>query len=253
MVAATAAPPPASAPVVAWPRAARDLPVIAALAPPRRKPFGRQAPIGPDWAKGLYANGLVYADMEDPTSDYTRAVMALRATLRGAEASGRSRIVAVGSSEAANLATLTSVNIALAAAASGERVLLVDASRTASLSQLAVPKMQTALDDVLSGTASLAEALLRDPLTGIHLLPGRGIVMATRDILLRDLSHVVPLYDLILLDAGRLSPSMPPLAAVEAADDLVLVVPAGASADTAQRIVSDQRKFRGMVTVADAA
>jgi uncharacterized protein involved in exopolysaccharide biosynthesis/Mrp family chromosome partitioning ATPase len=240
-------------PVVAWPRPVRDLPVIAALAPPRRKPFARQAPVGPSWARGLYAAGLVYADMEDTASDYTSAVLALRTALRTADGHGRSRIVAVGSSETADHASLTAVNIALAAAAAGERVLLVDASRNAVLSQHAVPKAQIALDDVLSGTASLADALIRDELTGIHLLPGRGIVMATRETLLRDLSHVVPLYDLILLDAGRLSPAASTSVAVEAADDLVLVAPADAGGDVVQRIASGTRKFRGMVTVREAA
>ena len=84
------------------------------------------------------------------------------------------RIIAVANQKGGVGKTTTAVNVAVALARSGRRVLLVDfdpqANATGSLGVYGA-QVQSHVYDVLSGMVPLRDAVLRLGQTGLHLLP----------------------------------------------------------------------------------
>lgn len=147
--------------------------------------------------------------------------------------------------------TTIAVNLAVAAARLGRRVLLWDADLSLSNADLLLGVTPAArLDDVLSGRASWSDALVPGP-GGLTLLPGASGVAALtrldpahRARIVDGLAGVVDAHDLVVIDTGSgISVEVTDLAA---AADLALVVvnpdPASlADAYAVVKILADRR------------
>jgi uncharacterized protein involved in exopolysaccharide biosynthesis/Mrp family chromosome partitioning ATPase len=130
--------------------------------------------------------------------------------------------------------TTVALSMAFAAAAAGQKVLLVDgdtADRT--LSQAVAGRCGVGLADVLDGRLPLQDAMIRDPQTGLHVLPvvapkgkpARPIEAAD----IRRLLAQAKAFDVVLFDG----PADPRAATVrslaDAADHIVITATGGAT------------------------
>ncbi len=109
------------------------------------------------------------------------AIRLLRAELRDAGDRLHQRTALVVGSQQHDGAAAVALNLALAAATGGERVLIVDADPVnRTLSQLVAPRARIGLAEVLSGKATLNDALVGNPANGLQALP-----IAARDVAYR--------------------------------------------------------------------
>ncbi|WP_159713720.1 nucleotide-binding protein [Geminicoccus flavidas] len=146
--------------------------------------------------------------------------------------SARSPILALGSAKGGVGRTFLAVGIAQALAQAGRSVLLVDADLTAASVDLHLGlARRTDLADVVAGRASLADALVQDPCSGITVVPGRSgsgllgqVTDQAMDRLGCDLLDLAARFEVTVLDlGGGLEQSVRRLAALA---DQALVVTA---------------------------
>ncbi len=130
--------------------------------------------------------------------------------------------------------TTVALNMAFAAAAAGQKVLLIDGDVVdRTLSEAVASMSRTGLAEVAAGTVPLWDALIRDPQTGLHVLPiaarAKGAVI--RPIGTSDLTRVLAQakdFDVILID-GPADPAAPAAHALaETAAHIVITATGGA-------------------------
>ncbi|MEZ5842702.1 MAG: exopolysaccharide transport family protein [Hyphomicrobiaceae bacterium] len=151
---------------------------------------------------------IVFADpgSEDADAFFSAAFLLANGTTAGA------RVVVVTASEGARASALGAFNLALASAASGERVLLVDADLAQRrLSRTLVPAAVRGLADVTEGALSLADVTWNDPDT-FDLVPASGLLR--RRVATDRLAHTIARiageaegYSRVIVDAGALTGS----------------------------------------------
>jgi uncharacterized protein involved in exopolysaccharide biosynthesis/Mrp family chromosome partitioning ATPase len=192
------------------------------------------------------------------------AVGRVRDVLRELDQPRRGRTVLIASAHDGEGKTTVALHLARAAAAGGEKVLLVDADldgRTAS--KLAKADTRAGFADLIEGRTILSAVVVNDDQTGINLVPaGNASRAETRragvnDILQR-LIEPARSFDLVIIDAGALlaQTGVRPLA--DAVDDIVLVARAGITRQedvslALQALRVNARKIRGAVLNAAAA
>jgi Mrp family chromosome partitioning ATPase len=129
--------------------------------------------------------------------------------------------------------TTVAANLALVAAGSGRRVLLVDAQiYGAALSKMLAPGAATGVLDLLSTDASLTSHILNDPRSGVDFLPYGGNIAGTKDSggpllwssQMKKLFDQADEYDLIVFDMPPLVATGDIRAAAQHLDNVLLVV-----------------------------
>ncbi len=148
----------------------------------------------------------------EPSSAFAEAVRSLRTSLAlpRPAAAGRGRVLALTSALPGEGKTVTAICLARSASRGGARVVLVDCDlRRGAVGRLLGLGTATGLAEVLSGRASLEEAMLRDEASGASILPlattvapsalEAGLETAAMDGLLQVLSGR---FDLVLLDTA---------------------------------------------------
>jgi capsular exopolysaccharide synthesis family protein len=123
-------------------------------------------------------------------------------------------------------------NLALHAAASGERVLIIDLDlRHPVLTSLYAPDAKQGAVELLLGEVDLKQAIVKDAASGLHILPAprRKDLTHTAELLgskrMKDLfAHLSGFYDLIVVDTSPLLPVTDGRALIDVVDSLVLVV-----------------------------
>jgi succinoglycan biosynthesis transport protein ExoP len=125
-------------------------------------------------------------------------------------------------------ASLVALNLALSAAMSGRKVLLVDASVSKSgLTTLLAPKAEYTATDVFDGLVDISVAVSRDPLTGLQFLPAGWDRICLRPDLAAAFDRVGQDVDLIVVDLPPLMPRPDVRAMTSRLDAFLLVVEAG--------------------------
>ena len=206
------------------------LPVLASLPRPRGEGWRGALPVL------LRASQPVEVDWSGrakPRSGGTqavagRALFRLHDALRDATTSRPPRVVLLTTIEDELGRSLVSLNLALAAAARAERVLLVDASPAAVLTSGLVQRAAASLGDVIAGQTSLEAAVIKDA-RNVSVLTGApaGLDHPTDEQIQRQLVDAAHGYDLVLIDGGPVGGDSNLRALAEAANDILLVVQAG--------------------------
>jgi succinoglycan biosynthesis transport protein ExoP len=220
----------------------------------------------PHVGRGLFgrAGALGFDVISRPASPLANAMRSLREELRDGSGRETGRSVLVVSAREGEGKTTVSLNLALTAAAAGERVLVIDADPARrSLSKLVAPAAKVGLFEVLDGTVRLDEALLRDPrsdLEALPIVPGEsGMRRPSRTELALLLDAVKERFDLVVLDGGPILADVSARSAEELADHIVMVVRAGATrreevAEALKLLRAPTRKLPGIVlNMADPA
>jgi len=213
------------------------------------------------WWTGLFAR-LLRRGPAAPNRAGERIASQIAAMRRLSDALGdtpaRGRTVLLTSPTAGEGRTSTALNLALTSAASGRRVLLLDADiERGMLSKTLEAGGNAGLLDLLEGRAALPSVVLNDAESGLNFLPlGNATGAASRSPdaheIAQKLGEPVNQFDLVIIDSGAVLSDRYVRAFAEITDDIVLVVRSGGpkrdeihSAIDVLRI--NARKIRGTV------
>jgi uncharacterized protein involved in exopolysaccharide biosynthesis/septum formation inhibitor-activating ATPase MinD len=181
--------------------------------------------------------------LNNPASDYAGSLWATMTRLNRATRSQRTReVLAIVSAVPGEGKSTFACNLALVSAAAGARTLLIDGDPLAMSVTRAFALNQPGLNEVLNGRAKLANAIAKDPRTGLHVLSARDASSGAHELfgvdsqalaaLLRELREQ---FELIVID----SPAILPVDGgtfVEHADQVAFVI----AWDTTERSAVEQ-------------
>jgi succinoglycan biosynthesis transport protein ExoP len=170
--------------------------------------------------------------VQKPLSTFTEAVRSMRMGIKFADVDRPQKVILVTSALPGEGKSTIASNLAQLAAASGERVLLMDLDlRHPVTTSLYAPDAQIGSVELLLGEADLKQVIVKDKTSGLHVIPSpsRRDLTHTAELLgsqrLKDLlGHLSDYYDLIILDTSPLLPVTDGRALIEAVDSLALVV-----------------------------
>jgi Mrp family chromosome partitioning ATPase len=186
------------------------------------------------------------------------AMQSLYDSLVEGDRNRRGRAILVSSTTAAEGKTTVALNLALAAAGRGKRVLLVDADfERHTLSNNPAAKASAGLFDLIEGRVKLASVLFSESGTGLSFLPlGEARRPESRhprgeDIVLK-LTEPGRMFDLVIVDSGAVSSDSYVAPFADAVDDILFVVRAGTTGkDEITRALASMRanarKIRGTI------
>lgn len=147
-----------------------------------------------------------------PLSSFAEALRTVEAAILHARLGEPVKIVAITSALPSEGKTITSMALARTAALQGRRVLIVDCDlRRRNVNRLLQEEPKAGLLEVLSGEATLQQAIQVDAATGLHALPLAEATYTPRDTfgssaMDRLLADVRGRYDLIVLDTAPVLP-----------------------------------------------
>lgn len=189
---------------------------------------------------------------------FAAATRLLREALFDPSRTGGGRTVLVTSAIAAEEKTLVALNLALTAAASGERVLLVDADfERGTLSKLLGSASGWGLFNLLEGRTTLPTVVMSDEESGLNFVPlgeptRLGIRRPKPETIIRRLLEPARRYDLVIVDCGSTLNDGYVRPFAETLDDIVLLVRAGSTRKDEIRLAMEMlrlnsSKVRGTV------
>ncbi|MFT3809192.1 MAG: exopolysaccharide transport family protein [Micropepsaceae bacterium] len=164
------------------------------------------------------------------TNAFDYAIRLMRAELRDPIERQRERSALVVGTRSGDGAASVALNLALAAVASGERVLIIDADpATRALTELVAPSAAIGLYDVLAGRVPLMEALVGDKRSGLRALPLAARKSPTqarpaRGAYERLIAQARARFDYVILVGAPLADEPDSRAIAEAADQVALVL-----------------------------
>ena len=215
--------------------------------PRRDQPMGsesddpRMVARGPD---------LSWTVIEAPFSRYAEEVRSIKLAIdvnRGVETN---KVVGFTSSMPEEGKSTTSTAVALLAAQANARVILIDCDlRNPSLSRHLAPRATIGLLEVLSGNASLDDAICRDLVTNLAFMPAvlKSPLANSSELLASDamknlFEQLREQFDYIVVDLSPLVPIVDVRSALSFVDAYVLIIEWGTtSIDTVQRAVHSAR------------
>ena len=167
--------------------------------------------------------------LDDPRSAFAESFRSLRASI--AMNTVKARIIALTSALPDEGKTTTAICLARSMALSGDRVLLIDGDlRRQGVSRfLRGDAARPGLMEVLRGNAALADALVIDPDSGLHILPLAEGSEATPELLTGDemdamLSLAREQFDAVIIDTAPVLPIADARLMLHKADASVFVV-----------------------------
>jgi polysaccharide biosynthesis transport protein len=206
--------------------------------------FGRRGVQPPDNADGPPAGQ--FADLLTALADtkgdrdrpYRQAVLRLLTRLKSRAKPGRPHTVLMASSKLDNGNSATALAVAYAAALSGDKVLLVDAtSHRPDLSTVFASHIRQQQVVMLDNKDHLKSVTAHDARSGLSILPIaladlRTLKSQQRRRLVAGLNSISQDYELIIIDAGGLLEDEAALCLLPAADQIVIVARAGVTDET---------------------
>jgi len=215
--------------------------------PRREQPTGSQSDDPRMVARG---HDLSWTVIEAPFSRYAEEVRSIKLAIdvnRGVETN---KVVGFTSSMPEEGKSTTSTAVALLAAQANARVILIDCDlRNPSLSRHLVPRATIGLLEVISGNASLDDAICRDPVTNLAFMPAvlKSPLANSSELLASEamknlFEQLREQFDYIVVDLSPLVPIVDVRSALSFVDAYVLIIEWGTtSVDTVQRAVHSAR------------
>ena len=215
--------------------------------PRRDQPTGSQSDDPRMVARG---HDLSWTVIEAPFSRYAEEVRSIKLAIdvnRGVETN---KVVGFTSSMPEEGKSTTSTAVALLAAQANARVILIDCDlRNPALSRHLAPRATIGLLEVLSGNASLDDAICRDPVTNLAFMPAvlKSPLANSSELLASDamknlFEQLREQFDYIVVDLSPLVPIVDVRSALSFVDAYVLIIEWGTTTiDTVQRAVHSAR------------
>jgi len=181
--------------------------------------------------------------VDDPISVFTEAFRAIKMTAWLQSTVRDNKVIGITSTVPNEGKSTIASNLAVLMADAGRRVVLVDADlRNPTLARSLTPRPSAGWLDVVSGKVELAQAIGREPTTGLALLPlllteapvHSDEVLASQGF--RDLlEELRQSYDYVIIDLPPIAPVVDVRAVVTAIDSFVFVVGWGSTTIKAVR------------------
>jgi capsular exopolysaccharide synthesis family protein len=170
--------------------------------------------------------------LDRPDSPFAENLRALCLSLKHAAREADTRVVLITSALPGEGKSTVAVNLARTAAASGDRVLLIDGDlRRPSLATALDLKESFGLVDVLTGRTNLRSSVRRDPRTGLYVIAGQEGVSGSKALSLLSSSAMAQLismarqaFDHVIIDTSPLLPIADTRRLIEYADGVIVVV-----------------------------
>ncbi|MGE3709296.1 MAG: GumC family protein [Hyphomicrobiaceae bacterium] len=179
-----------------------------------------------------------------PQGAFARSIAQLGQALEAGQSNGGCRVLLFAPAAEGCGTSLIAANVALHFALTGRRTLLIDCDRQhASISAGLGATDGWGLVDHVAGPASAESAILKDRMTGLHLMPaGRQRTRAgncrkalSRGRFSRALAGLRAHYDVIVLDSSPLQSAVDKRSVTDAADRIVVVADGRKQSFTAAR------------------
>lgn len=170
--------------------------------------------------------------VREPNSLFSESIQSLRLALRHAGAGHDIKTLLITSALPGEGKSTIAANLARAMALCGDRVLFIDADlrRPTVAANMGITQ-SFGLADVLSGQAEMHRAVLRDSVSGLHVLAGNAPAAGVEALSLlssRELGRLLEAarsaYDIVLLDSAPLLPVADPRILVAQVEGVALVV-----------------------------
>lgn len=203
---------------------------------------------------GLPAAGYV---VERPLSSVAEVFRVLRVDMESQPIPGnRGRIITIVSSLPGEGKSFISYSIAQVAAQDGVRALLIDCDRRRpQISGMLGDHVSLGLDDVLAGKATVEQAIVTDPSTGLAILPWRVAATSAQDIYAQPefqemLHRLAAHYELVVVDSPPVLGVSDARRLAALADSTILAIrwektPEGAVAAAIEQLGHDQVRLAG--------
>ena len=118
------------------------------------------------------SNALFWNVVEQPGSGFARSIRSIRHSLDRVNGKAGTHVLGFTAAAPGDGATTTAAAVALAAAWSNSRTLLIDCNlRDPSLTRQLAPQAKVGLLEVMEGYVEFEDALCTDPTTGLRFLP----------------------------------------------------------------------------------
>jgi len=220
------------------------------------------APIGwSKWAGSLLGRGRDQIPEADQRTAQLIAAMRRLSDALFENRPQRGRSLLMVSATAGEGRTTVALNLGLTTAASGWRVLLIDADfERGTLSRTLEAGGNAGLFDLVEGRAMVSSVVLSDPESGLNFLPlGNATLPGSRNpdakTIVQKLSELANQYDLVIIDSGAVLADDYVRGFGEFADDIVFIVRSGGPKRDAVLAAIDAlrinaRKVRGTVLAA---
>lgn len=201
--------------------------------------FDRYAPESSVAASRQLSNLVLH----DPNSIFAESIHSLRIALRTAAGARQMKIVLVTSALQGEGKSTIAANLARAASAAGERVLLIDADlRTQGLATAFGLARSPGLAGLLSGRADLGACMHFEAQTRLQIIAGTNVLTGAEALSLLSSDSMQHLlagsrgqFDLVIVDAPPLLPVADARVLIDQVDGVVLVV---ASEDTSKETLA---------------
>lgn len=218
---------------------AREAPALPATAPPPRT---LQETAGPFWAI-----------IQDPFSRYTEGIRSIKVAIDLGNPGRAGRVIGFSSALPNEGKSTVAASLGLLSAQAGAKAILIDGDlRNPSLTKRLTPSAATGLLQVADGSVSLADAVWKDPVTGLNFLPTviTSPIAHSNEILASEsIKHLIEKlstqFDYVLVDLSPLAPVIDVRSTGQFIQLYVLVVEWGKThIDVIERALASARTLR---------
>jgi len=172
---------------------------------------------------------LVQAAVREPLSPFSEAVRTIRLAVRFSNPDHHPKVILVTSSLPGEGKSAIATLLAVSSAGAGQRTVLVDCDVRGRTVSRDFGEQRPGLTDLLSGSADLASATLRDADSGCHVIPAGSKMRNPGDVLAsRRMGEIMARlrreYDYIVVDTPPLLSTVDALALASMADKILVTI-----------------------------
>jgi succinoglycan biosynthesis transport protein ExoP len=207
--------------------------------------------------RGMRCDGFARAVIDEPLSQLSESVHAMRIGLEISNAQGAPKVIMVTSPLPSEGKSTAATMLGASSAMSGRKTVLVDCDlRHQSISE-SLEKKNPGLSELLRGTIDLTTAIDKHPVADIDVISAGSIVRNPADLLMSHamreiVAQLRERYDYVVMDASPLLPVVDALALATMVDKILIIVewsrtPRASISEAFKILRPEQERIAGIV------